>query len=92
VRTDFRAKLQTILEQQSSRYVYLEANKRHYIVCNIRAEDTSLAITTLVEGMRDNQSLSVMKEGRDYRWEGAAMISFKSKTFAALFSLCCPYG
>lgn len=69
----------------------MEHRSRHYIVCQFTPDDPPLVITTLIESMRDNQSLLVMTEGKDYKWEGAAMISFKKKGHAALFYLCCPH-
>lgn len=69
----------------------MECNSRHYIMCQFTPSDTQVVIVTLIEAMRDNQSLLVMTEGKDYVWEGAAMISFKDKGHAAMFYLCCPH-
>jgi hypothetical protein len=85
---DFRARVQIVLEQTSSRYSYLHYDDRHYIVCRFTADDNVMVIETLLEAMRDNQALLAMTE-RDYRWEGGSMISFATKDNAALFYLCC---
>lgn len=47
-----------------------------------------MVVRTLIEGMRDNQSLVAMTKDVDYRWEGAAIISFENKAYAAAFYMC----
>lgn len=89
---DFRKTLRTIFEDEpSSRFIYMGCNSRHYIICQFADHDTVATITTLIEAMRDNQGLLVMREDTDYCWEGASMISFRKKEHAALFYLCCPH-
>jgi hypothetical protein len=87
-KSDFRSAIRSS-SKQSSRFQYFEHDARHYICCHFTADDDTMIVETLLEGMRDNQALLAMTD-QDYRWEGGSVISFETKENAALFYLCCP--
>lgn len=89
--TDFRQRLYRASVTDSSRFVYLSCDDRHFIVCRLTPHDGINVITVLLEAMQTNPVLAALTEGVDYRWEGASMISFASKSVAAAFYLLCPH-
>ena len=78
--------LQDILTHATDRrYSYFQQGARHYIVCNLTSNDDAMVLSTLVEAMHNNATLTGLVENFDYRWESASMISFMSQQRAAMF-------